>query len=354
MIPACSREQPREGLRYDQCRLIPIIENLFNHSRRSVLLAMQLCLQMLLGVLLMSSTLPAQAVHEGPRIGVVVSNDAPYFTLTYQQMTRRVLSRLPDTRFVLLNASSLSDHQERADFELLVTIGSNAARSALEHTAETPLLATFLSKATYEQLVDHSVKDAIHRPISAIFTDQPALYRLRLARHILPDAQVIGTALRPDRQATRAELSEAATQTGFALSITAIDDTTSNPNQNLQPAFHDADAFIAIPDSAQINRASSRWILNLGYRTRIPIIGFSQTYTRNGAIASLYTTPQDVGRHAGEAIISWLCCADPHIWQPVPSRYFTIDTNPVAAQVLGIELAPISELQQAVLNSVTP
>lgn len=324
---------------------------------------MRFCIRMLFGValLLAAAGLFAAAgllgsVHAADgstRVGVVVSDDAPYFTLTYQQMTRRVLTQLPNTRFVLLNASSLPDYPDRADLDLLVTIGSNAARSALEHTVETPLLATFLSRATYEQLLTRPTPGSVNRQISGIFTDQPALYRLRLTRYLLPDAQVVGTALGPNTLELRDELTEAAAQTHFELRVTAID-VDSNPSQELQPIFGEAGAFVVIPDSAHINRASSRWILNLGYRKRTPIIGFSQTYTRSGALASLYTSPQDVGRHAGEVIIAWLCCGDQHIWQPGPSRYFTIDTNAFVAQVLGIDLPPVSELQQAVLDPVAP
>lgn len=315
---------------------------------------MRLCVRILFGlVLLLSAAGWLHAADDSTRVGVVVSDDAPYFTLTYQQMTRRVRAQLPAVRFVLLNASTLPDYPEHADLDLLVTIGANAARSALEHTAETPLLATFLNRATYEEQLARPLPGAVDRQISGIFTDQPTLYRLRLARHLLPDAQVVGTALGPDTLQLCDELTEAAAQTRFELRIAAIE-VASNPSQELQPLFREADAFVVIPDSAPINRASSRWILNLGYRKRTPIIGFSQTYTRSGALASLYTSPQDVGRHAGEAIIAWLCCEDQDIWQPGPSRYFTIDTNAFVAQVLGIDLPAISELQQAVREPVAP
>lgn len=345
---------PPGNRRYAQGRLIFIIRfqlNLTTHGR-SALLTIRLCLQILFGAaLLLSAALSLPAAAQGARVGVVVSGDAPYFTLTYQQMTRRVLAELPDIRFVLLNASSLPDYPERADLDLIVTIGSDAARSALAHTVEAPLLATFLSRANYEALLARPALGSANRRISAIFTDQPPLYRLRLARRLLSEAQVIGTALGPNTSALRDELVEAAAQTDFALRLTAID-MDSNPSRELQPVFGEADAFVVIPDSAQINRASSRWILNLGYRERTPIIGFSQTYTRSGALASLYTSPQDVGRHAGEAIIAWLCCADPQIWQPESSRYFSIDTNAFVADALDIKLPSISELQHAVLEPV--
>lgn len=317
------------------------------------MLAIRLCLKILFSATLLLSVVQSiPAAAESTRVGVVVSHDAPYYTLTYQQMTRRVLAELPDIRFVLLNASTLPSYPERADLDLIVTIGSHAAYSALEHVVDAPLLATFLSRADYEALVARPRTDNDRR-ISAIFTDQPPLYRLRLARRLLPDARIIGTALGPDTLTLRNELAEAASQTGFELRLTAID-MDSNPSQELQPVFEAADVFVVMPDSAQINRASSRWILNLGYRKRTPIIAFSQTYTRSGALASLYTSPQDVGRHTGEALIAWLCCADSQIWQPASSRYFTIDTNAFVADALNIELPSVRELQQAILEPVAP
>lgn len=307
-------------------------------------------LRVLLGaMLLLFAAVQTYGGNDRTRVGVVISGDAYYFTLTYQQMTKRVLAELPDTQFVLLTSASLRIHTDQSDFDLIVAIGDEATRTALEHPIDTPLLATFINEATFRQSLNDNAALQPQRRISAIYLDQPAIYRVRLARTLAPNAHVLGTALGPIASQARHEYLAAATQYGFELLSLPIN-LDSNPNLELTPVFRQADVFVVAPDSARVNQAASRWILNLGYRNRIPIIGFSQSYTREGALASLYTAPQDIGRDTGESIIAWLCCANEETWVPRYSRYFTIDTNTSVAHALGMELPPDSELQRAVLD----
>lgn len=299
--------------------------------------------------LLLFAALQADASNDRMRVGVVISGDNYYFTLTYQHMVKRVLDELPNTQFVLLTPASLRVHTDQSDFDLLIAIGSEATRTALEHPIDTPLLTTFVTQMMFQQYLEQNIAQQPERRISAIYLDQPVAYRVRLARILTPNAQVLGTALGPLAEQSHTEFLAATTDLDFELLATSID-LDSNPNRELTPVFREADVFVVVPDSAQLNQAASRWILNLGYRNRTPVIGFSQSYTRAGALASLYTAPQDIGRDTAENVVAWLCCRDEKVWQPHYSRYFTIDTNTSVAHVLGMELPSDDELKRAVLD----
>ncbi len=288
------------------------------------------------------------------RIGVIISGDAFYFTLAYQQMVERVHIRLPDTEFVLLTPSSLRTQTDSHDLDLLVAIGTEATRLAMEHPLATPLLATFVTEEAFRHQLDNTNARASGRQVSAVFLDQPPIHRVRLARALVPRGQVLGSALGPIASLEDDLLASAARQSGFEL-ITATIDLTSNPDRELTPVFRKADVFVVIPDSARLNQAASRWILNQGYRNRVPVVGFSRSYTRAGALASLYTAPEDIGRHTGETIAAWLCCGSNDLWIPRHSRYFTIDTNSSVGHALGIRLPSEAELYRAVLDyTLTP
>ncbi|TNE76121.1 MAG: hypothetical protein EP334_09005, partial [Gammaproteobacteria bacterium] len=121
-----------------------------------------------------------------------------------------------------------------------------------------------------------------------------------------------------------------------------------NPVAVLRPLVQDSDVFIALPDQAILNRAIAKWILHLGFQQKVPVIGFSRAYTSAGALASIYTAPEDVGRQAGEMIAA----ASERDWSQPPQmqypRYFTLSTNPAVARSLGINLPPENEIYRRI------
>ena len=96
-----------------------------------------------------------------------------------------------------------------------------------------------------------------------------------------------------------------------------------------------------------LNRAIAKWILYLSFQHKVPVIGFSKAYTNAGALASVYSSPEGVGKHAGELISSWLKRGDEGIWEPQYPRYYTLSTNPAVARSLDITLPPESELYES-------
>lgn len=117
-----------------------------------------------------------------------------------------------------------------------------------------------------------------------------------------------------------------------------------NPVSTLKPVVTESELFIAIPDHAILNKAIARWILYLSFQHKIPVIGFSNAYTNAGAIASVYSSPNDIGKQAAEAIAGWVKDGNNSIWDPVYPRYFTLSTNPAVARSLGISLPSDKEL----------
>jgi putative ABC transport system substrate-binding protein len=120
-------------------------------------------------------------------------------------------------------------------------------------------------------------------------------------------------------------------------------DADRNPLKALEPIIKYNDMFLALPDQARVARATAKWALHLAYRYRKPVIGFSEKYLQAGAIASLYSSPQNFARQTAEllpSILSESSNGDP-LYYP---RYFTVGLNPRVAANLKITLA--NDIQQ--------
>ena len=292
---------------------------------------------LLLCLLLMSSVSQA-------RILLLLSSDVSYYQETAKsvQVTASNLG-IPNSDFDLLTTKEAKNKQIfLKSYELIVSIGTSAASEALQQESKTPLLSIFTPKNAVDSFL--LTKEHVqHRKISAIYLDQP-LHRLIALAHLLkPEAKKFGTIFGPISQIVQPEVEQLMRKNNLSLKygILTQDD---NPVTILKPVVTNSELFLAIPDHAILNRAVAKWILYLGFQNKIPVIGFSKAYTNAGALASVYSSPENVGQQAGELIAAWLTRNDQSIWNPQYPHYYTLSTNPSVARSLGISLPTESEL----------
>ena len=95
--------------------------------------------------------------------------------------------------------------------------------------------------------------------------------------------------------------------------------------------LNDSDVLIALPDPIVFNLRTTRNILLSTYRKRVPVIGFSKSYVKAGALAAIYSTPEFIGKQTGEIITDLAVKSSlNNKLLPLPhshSKYFTISVN---------------------------
>lgn len=277
---------------------------------------------------------------------LLLSSGASYYQETARslQTTASELG-LPASSFDVVTIDE-AGHAESftRPYELIVAIGTSAAYEALKQDKGTPLLNIFTPKSAFDA-IDLSAGNKDHRQVSAVYLDQPLSRLITLSCLLKPEAKKFGTIFGPISQEVQSEIQALTDKKGIILihNFLGKDD---NPVAVLKPVVSESDLFIAIPDHAILNRAIAKWILYLSFQQKVPVIGFSKAYTNAGALASVYSSPEDVGKHAGELIYSWLANSDEDIWQPQYPRYYTLSTNPAVARSLGITLPSESELYE--------
>lgn len=250
---------------------------------------------------------------------------------------------IPNNDFHTLTVEQFKQQREPlSQYNLIVSIGTAAATESLRHESEVPLLNIFIPKNAYDSI--HPGDTLIStRKVSAIYLDQPLKRLMTLACLLKPEAKKFGTIFGPISQSAQPEMEGLAKAGGIELKYDFLS-KEDNPVSTLKPVVTESELFIAIPDHAILNKAIARWILYLSFQHKIPVIGFSNAYTNAGAIASVYSSPNDIGKQAAEAIAGWVKDGNNSIWDPVYPRYFTLSTNPAVARSLGISLPSDKEL----------
>ena len=216
----------------------------------------------------------------------------------------------------------------RAD---LVVASGEAAAAAVLGRHRRPILATMLSREAFERLRRRHPEAAL----SAFTLDQPLDRQLRLLRALLPESRRVG-ALVGDAGFDREALASAADRVGLALT-TAVVAGESALIRGLENVLRDSDAFLAIPDPLLSSPSAARAILLTSYRFRKPVIAFSQAYVEAGALAAVYTTPEQVATEAA----AWLASTrkdKPRLPAPRGPAAFEIAINPQVARALGVRV----------------
>jgi putative ABC transport system substrate-binding protein len=280
------------------------------------------------------------------KILLLLSSDVSYYQETAQSLQIAASEQgTPTSNFTVVTIEEARRNKSfTKTYELIVAIGTSAAYEALKEDEKTPLLNIFTPKNAFEAL-ELSMERKTQRPISAIYLDQPLSRLIALGCLLKPGAKTFGTIFGPISQEVQSEALALTQKNGLHLkhNLLSQDD---NPVAILKPVVSESDLFIAIPDHAILNRAIAKWILYLSFQQKVPVIGFSKAYTNAGALASVYSSPEGVGKHAGELISSWLKQDDDSIWKPQYPRYYTLSTNPAVARSLGIALPSESELYE--------
>jgi len=282
---------------------------------------------------------PAQAM--AARVAVVLSNDAT----PYQEVYQVIRAYLDDTpqEAVRLYADDLTPAALN-EARLVVAVGVEAANTLTALPAHPPVLAILVPRAWYLKAGRARLATASHRKLSTIYLDQPFERQARLIRLALPDVRRVGVLLSVEQSSVVNELDNALRAQGLSLVH-----ATLTPNERLitplETVLSEADLLLALPDPLVFNRNTAQSLFLTSYRYRDPVLGYSRSLTRAGALLSLHSSPAQIGRQAAEWIGSAIQGGVVHLPPPAYPSYFSISVNDQVARSLGFALPSATELE---------
>lgn len=264
-------------------------------------------------------------------IAIALTRSAP----AHQQFSEAIRARassLPHRLSDLGDVESGLDQTVLNRADAIIAVGARVAAEVLTQTSK-PVLAVMLSHAQFSALRGaHPGK-----PLSAIVLDQPISRQLRLAAAILPAGGQLGVLVGPDNSALLPEIRIASRDTGVAVDVREVS-STDELLQKLDSLLKANAVLLTLPDSLLASQSSARTILLTSYRYRKPILAYSRAYVEAGALAAVYSAPEDVARDVAD----WVTDFNAKIALPPsssPPRQFSIAVNRQVARALGLDVA---------------
>jgi ABC-type uncharacterized transport system substrate-binding protein len=229
----------------------------------------------------------------------------------------------------------------RENPDLIVAVGVSAAQELAAQNLSIPVLAVLIPRQAFEKIA----RQRDHKLFSAVFLDQPLARQMELIRLALPDRGRVGVVLGPDSLWAQKSLQAAASGAKLGLAVEKIS-AAEELLPALQRVLADSDVLLAVPEPLVFNKGTVQSLLLTTYRYQEPVIGFSHAYVKAGALASVHTTPEQVGRQAGE-VVSRVLVSRP-AWLPPPEypKYFSVSVNYQVARSLGLSIGDEAVLLQ--------
>ncbi len=227
----------------------------------------------------------------------------------------------------------------------IVVAAGMAAATAVTASNAPAVLNVLIPEPGHEKLKEDFPQRASSKTYSAIFLDQPIERHLRLIKAMLPNKQHIGVLIHKASASDLSDLRQRVAKHKLVLHEKQLSDETQ-----LYPALQEilsaSDVLFALPDISIYNTSTIRNILMATYRSGDPVVGFSPAYVKAGALAAVYSTPEQVAEQAVKAILQYgetrtlPAAQHPHLYEVL--------VNNRVAYSLGLAVKSSAELHQEI------
>ncbi len=239
-----------------------------------------------------------------------------------------------------LNASQLANLTRTAD--LLVPVGVKAARFVAEqHAGQAAVLALMIPRSVSEKL--QWPASLGRKRVSSIYIDQPPGRSLALAEAAFPAARRVGLLVSAENAAVAKVLLQESARRNIKLNVETVD-SAEDVSPALRRMLSDSDMLLLVPDAIAINAGNAQNVLLTTYRFRVPVIGFSQGLAKAGAVASVYSSPVQIGRQGAQVALRF--GENGELPPPQHAGEFSIAFNPHVARSLGVVLSDEADIRR--------
>ncbi len=231
---------------------------------------------------------------------------------------------------------------------LIVTLGYQAA--LLANRSDSTTLNALLSKQSIQDerlCITVKCPDNNRKHVS-IYLDQPIARQLNLLTTVLPQAKSIGVLTADFSIHKLDELQQEARKRHLKIKNRTVH-AASELNNQFKELIKESDVLLALPDPKIHNLETVPYLLLTSYRYNIPVIGFSKAYVNAGAIAAVFSTPEQIARHILE-LAQRILSNDKTLKKNLfPPKYFSVSTNRNVARSLEFHLADNKEIKLKLL-----
>ncbi len=248
-----------------------------------------------------------------------------------------------NSNFDIVQISSY-EAQPNRDHGLIISLGIQAANFSQKNFPGTPTLSALIPKNLTPNA--NTVKNNPQQHF--LFLDQPIEHSLLLIKVLSEHFKNIGVLVEPQNTQMQTRLNDLARTLDLNIHMEQVASMEAI-GASLSRILDDIDIFLALPDSNIHNKTTVSYILLSTYRKRIPLIGFSSAYVKAGALAAVYSSPQDIADQVRDNIVDFFKGKKLPKYQQM-DRYFSVLFNTDVARSLGFPIKSETRLKNSMME----
>ncbi|MCW8830794.1 MAG: hypothetical protein OQK32_04640, partial [Gammaproteobacteria bacterium] len=178
--------------------------------------------------------------------------------------------------------------------------------------------------------------DPVHRSKPHLSMTQPICQQFKLIRLLNSKWKNVSVIMSSPNNLLTKEMNSCAEKHKLTVKNIKLNDYV-NIIDALNTSLPQSDVLLALPDNTVYNAKNIKSILLTTYRHRIPVIGFSESFVRAGALAAIHSTTEQMARQITEIIQKFYTDNSIGSDSQFPV-YFDVVTNRSVAKSLGITI----------------
>ena len=230
--------------------------------------------------------------------------------------------------------------------DLIIRIGYTGMRSANQHYPKTNKLFISTDPNKYRLDINKNKNDAI------LYMAQPYCRQIPFIKLLNGQWKTIGLLNSWEKPIDTNTIQQCAKKHGLK---TYIVNTSSNEGlkDNIKDVLNHSDILLALPDKNIYNSKSVKNILLTSYRYRKPVIAFSKNFTDAGALASIYSSTEQIAQSAGNLIGQYFESGQRFKKSVNYPQAFNVSINRQVFRALDLSIPDLGDLKQTLKYSET-
>jgi len=269
------------------------------------------------------------------KVAVVMRPGIPAYETVLENLKAELKSSNAAVRVEVYEMSSEEDNPfEKLKKDVpavVVPFGTKATMLAKDNFKRTPVVFTMVLNPEKEGIKADN--------ITGVSLDAPVFEQFKAVKSALASVKRIGIMYNP---ANSSDFIEEAKKSVKGLNIELVLKPVASSKDipaMLEEIKTEIDVIWAVPDSTVYNSATSRHILLFSLRNKLPVIGFSASFAKAGAVVGVYSSYEDIGRQTAEQIVEILNGKKPSEIPVLKPRKIKMALNLNAAGLFGMEIS---------------
>jgi len=269
-------------------------------------------------------------------IHIIKSSDNAFFQRSVETLIKNTRGQIKFHISTL--ASPTQSMQQDIEPDLVVTMGINAAEYSMENHEDTPVIHSYITefqRLQYHHKCNHST----------VLLDQPLSRYLDFIKLLLP-VKTVGILNSTTHIIEPKLLNQYSLQSGLNIEQSIVQDD-NNLLEILRNLLERNEVLLGLPSPNIYNRQTLKGILLTSYRMNKPMISYSPSHVKSGALASIYTSPEQIGTQLSGIINQYINDENYRPENYVYASYFNVVFNRKVAESLNLQLPDEADILQA-------